>query len=64
MNKKMYVDVNEVCDDWGVSRAKGYQIIRKLNQEMLKKNPNLIVLNGKANRKFYEENCYGFYKNE
>lgn len=21
MNKKMYVDVTEVCDDWGVSRA-------------------------------------------
>lgn len=24
MNKKMYVDVTEVCDDWGVSRAQGY----------------------------------------
>ena len=22
MNKKMYVDVTEVCDDWGVSRAR------------------------------------------
>ena len=57
---KMYVDVNEVCADWGVSRAKGYKIIKELNQAMLKKNPTLIVLNGKANRKFYEENCYGW----
>lgn len=30
MNKKMYVDVTEVCDDWGVSRAQGYKIIKKL----------------------------------
>lgn len=62
MKQRMYVDVNEVCSDWGVSKAKGYQIIKHLNQEMLKINPNLIVLNGKANRKFYEENCYGLCK--
>ena len=59
MNKKMYVDVTEVCDDWGVSRAQGYKIIKQLNDRMLVINPNLIVLSGKANRKFYEENCYG-----
>ena len=27
MNKKMYVDVTEVCEDWGVSRAQGYKIL-------------------------------------
>lgn len=52
----MYVDVTEVCDDWGVSRAQGYKIIKQLNDRMLAINPNLIVLSGKANRKFYEEN--------
>ena len=55
MNKKMYVDVTEVCEDWGVSRAQGYKIIKQLNERMLAINPNLIVLSGKANRKFYEE---------
>lgn len=54
MNKKMYVDVTEVCEDWGVSRAQGYKIIRQLNKQILAINPNLIVLPGKANRKFYE----------
>ena len=29
MNKKMYVDVTEVCEDWGVSRAQGYKIIKQ-----------------------------------
>jgi len=62
MNKKMYVDVTEVGDDWGVSRAQGYKIIKQLNDRMLAINPNLIVLSGKANRKFYEENCYGMAK--
>lgn len=54
MNKKMYVDVTEVCEDWGVSRAQGYKIIKQLNERMPAINPNLIVLSGKANRKFYE----------
>jgi hypothetical protein len=29
---------------------------------LLEINPNFIVLSGKANRKFYEENCYGMAK--
>ena len=62
MNKKMYVDVTEVCEDWGVSRAQGYKRIKQLNERMLAINANLIVLAGKANRKFYEENCYGMAK--
>ena len=58
-NQKMYVDVNEICSDWGVSRAQGYKMIKQLNDRMLAMNPNYIVLAGKVNRKFYEENCYG-----
>lgn len=58
MSKKMYVDVNEVCEDWGVSRAQGYKMIKELNYRMKSINPNLIILSGKANRKFYGENCY------
>lgn len=62
MNKKLYVDVKEVCEDWGVSRAQGYKMIKQLNERMLAMNLNLIVLADKANRKFYEENCYGTTK--
>lgn len=59
----MYVNVDEVCGDWGVSKAQGYKIIKALNLQMLAKNKSLIVLSGKANRKFYEESCYGVHKN-
>lgn len=56
----MYVDVTEVCEDWGVSRAQAYKMIKRLNEKMLAM--NLRVLYGKAKRKFYEENCYGMVK--
>lgn len=59
MKTKMYVDVNEVCEDWGCSRTMGYRIIADLNKRMLQRNPNLIVIHGKCNRKWYLENCYG-----
>lgn len=62
MNKKLYVDVKVVCEYWRVSRAQSYKMIKQLNERMLAMNPNLIVLAGKANRKFYEENCYGSAK--
>ncbi len=57
--RKMYVDADEVSKDWGVFKPKAYKMIKELNERMLKDNPNLIVIAGKVNRKFYEENCYG-----
>ena len=63
MNKTMYVSVEEVCRDWGVSKAQGYKIIRELNQKLLAISPNYIIISGKTNRRFYEENCYGNQKN-
>ena len=57
--RKMYVDAEEVSKDWEVFKPKAYKIIEELNERMLKDNPNLIVIAGKVNRKFYEENCYG-----
>ena len=49
MEKKLYVDVNEVIADWGVSRAKAYEMIKDLNKRFRKINPNFIVINGKSN---------------
>lgn len=53
----IYVDVNEVCSDWGVSRSKGYAIIKQLSEQMHEENPKLLVISGKINRKYYEEAC-------
>lgn len=64
MAQKMYVDVNEIMKDWGCSRAKGYQIIAELNAQLLKMNPHAIIIQGKCNRKWYLENCYGALDDE
>lgn len=53
----MYVDAAEISNDWGVSRPTAYRMIKSMNEKMLKRNPNLIVISGKVNRKFYEECC-------
>lgn len=55
--KAAYVDVEEVCRDWGCSRSKGYAIIKQLSQQMKAENPKLLVMSGKNNRIYYEEAC-------
>lgn len=53
----MYVDVNEVSRDWGCSRSKAYDIIKKLSSQMKGENPKLLVMSGKINRIYYDEVC-------
>ncbi|QGX00564.1 hypothetical protein [Streptococcus ruminicola] len=53
--KPMYVGVEEVCADWGVSRSKGYAIIKQLSDQMKAENPRLLTMAGKINRFYYEE---------
>ena len=55
--KPMYVGVDEVCADWGVSRSKGYAIIKQLSDQMKAENPKLLTMAGKINRCYYEEAC-------
>lgn len=55
--RTLYVGVNEVCEDWGCSRSKGYDIIKKLSEQMHKENPKLLIMSGKINRIYYEEAC-------
>ena len=39
--KPLYVGVDTVAYDFGVSRAKAYAIIKDLNMELKKENPNV-----------------------
>lgn len=56
-NIPLFVDVARVQKDFGVSRAKAYEIIRTLNESLKKENPRAIVVAGKVNRLWYEEAC-------
>lgn len=58
MNKELFVRVDEVIKTLGVSKAEAYRIISRLNNEMAAK--GYIVIKGRVNRKFFEEQIYGF----
>jgi hypothetical protein len=55
--KTLFVGVETVSHDLGVSRAKAYAVIKQLNWELKKKYPMAIVVSGRVNRKWYEEAC-------
>ena len=48
--KPLFVGVNTVQFDFGVSRAKAYAIIKQLNESLKAENPKAIIVAGKVNR--------------
>ena len=55
MNKELFVGVDKVKSDLGVSRAKAYEIIKDLNRQLKEENPRAVIVAGKVNRIWYEE---------
>ena len=55
--KTAYVDVEEVCRDWGCSGSNGYAVSTQVSQQMMEELPELLVMSGKINRIYYEEAC-------
>ena len=55
--KALFVNVETVQNDLGVSKAKAYQVIKDLNEQLKKKYPMAIVVSGRVNRIWYEEAC-------
>ena len=53
--KPLFVGVNTVQFDFGVSRAKAYAIIKQLNESLKAENPKATIVAGKVNRIYYEE---------
>ena len=56
-SKPVFVGVDTVIRDTGVSRAKAYQIMRDLNAQMKEKYPSALIVHGRVNRIWYEEAC-------
>ncbi len=52
-----YVGPQKIMEDWGVSKATAYNIIKQMNTQMKKEHPTALVLAGKVNRIWYEEAC-------
>ena len=58
MGDKMFLSVEEVASEMGISKSYAYKIVRKLNEEL--EAMNFLTVSGKVNAKyFYERTCYG-----
>jgi len=62
MANGLFVKADEVAELLGVSRAEAYRIIKRLNDQLASQ--GYIVINGRVNRKFLEEQIYGFCSNQ
>lgn len=58
MADSLFIRADEVAQVLGISRAEAYRIIKRLNGELAAK--GYIVINGRVNRKYLEEQIYGF----
>lgn len=55
--EKIYYSADDLVKLLGISRAKAYQIIKKLNEELEEK--DYITLQGKVSRAYFNERWYG-----
>ena len=63
MANKMFLTVEEVAAEMGVSKSYAYKIVKRLNDELAAK--NFLTVAGKINKQdFYERTCYGTAENE
>ena len=58
MAENLFIKADVVSEVLGISRAEAYRIIKKLNGELATK--GYIVINGRVNRRYLEEQIYGF----
>ena len=57
MAGKMFMRVDEVAEELGVSIPYAYRLIRSMNEEL--KKTGCITISGRIDRKFFHEKFYG-----
>ena len=56
MSNKMFMRVEDVAEEMGVSVSYAYKLIRKLNKEL--QSTGCITIPGRIDRKFFQEKFY------
>ena len=57
MANQIFMRVNEVAEELGISIPFAYRIIRQMNEELAK--TGCITISGRIDRKFFHEKFYG-----
>jgi len=52
-----YIGPQQIMEDWDVSKATAYTIIKKMNAQLKKEHPTALIIAGKVNRIWYEKAC-------
>lgn len=52
-----YIGPQQIMEDWDVSKATAYNIIKKMNTQLKKEHPTALIIAGKVNRIWYEDAC-------
>ena len=60
MVSNLFVHADEVASDFGISRTKAYEMIKRLNKELEEK--GYITVAGRVSRRYYMERTYGIPK--
>lgn len=57
MAGEMFLRVDQVAEELGVSKPYAYKLMREMNQEL--KKTGCITISGRIDRKFFYEKFYG-----
>lgn len=57
MKKELFITVEEIAKDLGVSKPYAYKLVREMNEEL--KGKGFMTIAGRVSRQYYEEKFYG-----
>lgn len=57
MKEELFIKVEEIAKDLGVSKPYAYKLVREMNEEL--KGKGFMTIAGRVSRQYYEEKFYG-----
>ena len=62
MAGQMFLRVEEVAEELGVSKPYAYKLVREMNEELKQK--GFLTIPGRVSRRYFEEKFYGLRENQ
>lgn len=63
MTANIFMSVEEVANELGISKSYAYKIVQRLNDELKEK--GFITISGRVNKQYFlERTCYGAVEKE